>query len=127
MKLDMDRVVDLFSLFSDLADDGLERWRCFCQTGAARIEALLREDADSSGEMEALCAAAAAWAYADYLMLEQSAGAVDEVRVGEISVKTGASAAQQDGREIRDHFLAGVAHLLRPACPALIAVGEELP
>lgn len=133
--LDRDKVLSLFSLFSDLTGGGLARWQPFCDGAARRIEARLLPGADcpsleTESEMEALCTAAAALAYCDYLLLGgvSGGGAVDELRVGDIALKSGTGAAEsrRDAEEIRDHFLAGVAHLLRPECPALLSTPERI-
>lgn len=121
-KLDRSRVAAVFSLFSDLAGEHLEPWRGFCETAAARVEARLRPGADVKQEMEALCIAAAAWAYCDYLMASEAGGDQKALRVGDISIQ-GASGDRQAAAEIRDYFLGEAAHLLEPACPALRAVG----
>lgn len=122
--LDRDRVLALFSLFSDLEGDGLGQWRSFCDSAAYRVEKRLRPDADAARDGEALCAAAAAWAYCDYLMVEGGTSHSDEIRVGDVSVRGGsATGVGQDAASIRDYFLGQVAHLLTPSCPALIATG----
>lgn len=116
----------MFSLFSDLTGDALEPWKSFCEAAACRLEGRLREGVDTEAEMEPLCIAAAALAYGDYLMLEGADGLSDEVQVGDIRLKSGAAATvnRRDAEEICDYFLAGVAHLLEPDCPALLAVGD---
>lgn len=123
--LDYDRVLSLFSLFTDLTGDSLARWEGLCQSAARRLEARLRPSAEAEAEMEGLCAAAAAMAYGDYLLLGSAgAGTADEIRVGDISLKNSVSHdTKRDAEEIRAYFLNGVAHLLLPECPALLAVG----
>lgn len=126
--LDIEQIMRMFSLFSDLEGEALEHWGGLCRAAGARLEARLRADADVEAGMEALCTAAAACAYGDFLMLERAAGASDEVRVGDISLKSSASAGgeRRDAEEIRDYFLASVAHLLTPEAPVLLATGGAL-
>lgn len=128
--LELEKVVQRFILFSDLSEGAAERWKSFCQSAAAGIEARLRPEADTSNpdNLELLHIAAAALAYCDYLMVSSAVGSSDEVRVGDISLKSGATAAssdKKDAREMRDYFLGQAFHLLLPQCPALFATGGK--
>lgn len=121
--MQLDRIISLFALFSDLDGDALSAWQGLCGSAASRLEACLRADANAALEMEALCTAAAACAYCDYLALRSSGANDDEIRVGEISVKRASSAALSDACNLRNHFLEDVAHLLEPKCPVLLTTG----
>lgn len=126
LELDLDKVMELFSLFSDLEGCELERWRGFCRVEADSLGERVREDVDASACMEQLCTAAAGLAYSDYLTLQTASGPGDEVRVGDISLRSSAASRQESGAgEIREHFLRGVARLLRPEYAALIAAGGK--
>lgn len=116
--LDRERVMEQFALFADLGDEQeRERWRGLCQAAAARLEARLRPGGvQNYADRDALCTAAGAWAYCDYRILGRSGGG--DVRVGDITLRENGTAT--DAAEIRDYFLAEVAHLLQPVCPALI-------
>ena len=126
--LDFDKVNGLFMLFSDMTAEGAGRWESFCQTAISQVEARLRPGADTAKpeHLELLHSAAAAWAYCDYLMVASAAGGGDEIRVGDISMKTAGSSNpsdNQDALEIREYFLGQAAHLLLPPCPALVPAG----
>lgn len=124
--LDIEKVIRYFSFFTDLDGEELERCRGLCEGGLARIARRLRpECAEAQGEdAERLCMAAAAGAYADYAMLRGGgANATDELRVGDITLKTGsAGTGIRDEDAIRDHFLANAADLLLPAYMPLTGV-----
>lgn len=127
-KLDIDRVKSLFLLFSDLDDIVAQKWEVLCENAARGIERRLLPKVNVSASSDELCAAAAGCAYAEYLFLQDSTlSDVNEMRVGDISLKTGsAQSMRQDATELRDHFMAEIAHLLRVESPVfIIADGVE--
>ena len=122
MNIDQSRVFETFKLFADLPDEPAENWRLLCRGAVSRLMIQLRDDADAGRFQEELCLAAAACAYGDYLVLTGGGGSFNELRVGGVAVKTGAQTklALQDADEIRRHFLADVAHLLKAPPIALL-------
>lgn len=116
--LDLHCVLQYFGLFADLSGAELLRWRGLCEGAAAQLCGRLRKPADSldGGDMDRLYQAAAACAYHSYAVL-QASSAQEEVRVGDISLRSAASGAS-DGtaREVREHFLAQASDLLEPEC-----------
>lgn len=128
MTIDQTRAFDTFKLFADLNDQAADNWRPLVGGACARLSAQLREGADTARHQEELCLAASACAYGDYLILTGGGSNVNELRVGEISIKNGAQSklAIRDADEIRSHFLAEVAHLLKaPPIALLLAVGDD--
>lgn len=124
--LDVEKAMAVFSLFSDLSGDALERWRPSCTAACRRLERRLRENVNMPAEMEGLCTAAAI-AYGDLLMLDRGGAQSDEIQVGNIRLKNSTgSTAGSDAQEIATHFLQGIAHLLKPDCPVLLAVEETV-
>lgn len=124
--LSTERILALFSLFSDLTGEELEPWRILCEAAGQRIADKLRPGANVDGNRESLCAAAAAWAYCDYLMMEPREEGVDSVKVGDITLSASSGAVRQDAVEIRDYFMDQVTHLLLPDfMPALVFTGGE--
>lgn len=112
MVLNIQRILQLFALFSDLSDQELYKWKGLCGASGAAILTKLRDGADIKANMERLCTAAAAWAYSDYLMLT-SGGGSDEVRVGDISLKNAQSGAgYNDAQEIRLYFMGQISDLV---------------
>lgn len=123
-QLDRAKVAELFSLFSDLEEEGLAPWAPLWERACRAVEARLRPDADLQSGMQALCAAAAGCAYADYLLVRADSAGQGPVQVGDIAL--GSAGSGRDAAEIRAHFLAGAAHLLLPSCPTLRAVEEPV-
>lgn len=119
--LDTEKILRAFSLCSDLEGEALSRYEFLCPLAGARLERRLRPGAGSPGEedMDRLCNAAGAMAYADYLMLGSAPGGA--VRVGDISLGS-SSPAGADARELRDWCLAQVADLLLPEGPLPLEV-----
>ena len=117
--MDLEKITEYFSLFTDESADTLARWRGVCAIAGYRLEARLRPGALplDAVDTERLCMAAAACAYGDYLMAKSGDG---EVRVGDISVKA-AGTASRDAADIRNYFLAQAADLLD--CPAQPLLG----
>lgn len=120
--LDQEKIAEYFALVTGLDGDALTRWQCLCDNAAKALAARVRVDVDVAAEMEPLCAAAAAMAYADYLALQNSTGGTDELKVGDITLR-GASASGGAAEDVMGRFLARAAHLLEPDCPALILAG----
>jgi len=122
--LDTERILSAFSLFSDLEGKALERCRPLCALAGGRLERRLRPGAQNPDgvDLERLANAAAACAYADYLMMGAAAGSADEIKVGDISVKSSAKGLDADARDIRDYFLEQVTDLLLPEGPPPLEV-----
>lgn len=109
MKLDKQRILSLFALFSDLPDQELSSWEYLCDCAGEKLLGRLRANADVPKNSERLCSAAAALAYCDYAMLT-AGGSSKEIRVGDISVKN--SADTHDAVSTRDYFLGQVSDLI---------------
>lgn len=125
MKLDKQRILSLFALFTDLPDQELSAWEYLCVCASEKISSRLRADADASKNSERLCNAAAALAYCDYAMLTANGGASKEIRVGDISVKN--SADTHDAVSTRDYFLEQISDLIEgPAGFAFRSTGDSL-
>lgn len=107
--LDIAKVLEYFALFSGLPQAEAERWQSICENAAALLLGRLREGVDPGGPANAgrLCAAAAACACCDYLLL--SAAPTEEVRVGSVSLKP---VTARNAEAVRERFLAGAADLL---------------
>jgi hypothetical protein len=123
MTLDINRVAELFSLFADLEGESLRQWHGFCGASARALAARVKPEVGEES-MEALCIAAAGLAYSDYLALRQGTRQRDGIKVGDISLSSSSRGEAADQKELRGHFLGGVAHLLAPDYAALIAVGD---
>lgn len=109
MKLDNQRILSLFALFTDLPDSELAEWESLCDSAEVKLIGRLRENVDAAKNMERLCNAAAAIAYCDYAML--SAGpCAEDIKVGDISVKTSGDA--RDAISTRDYMLAEISDLI---------------
>lgn len=122
--LDQEKIVKYFALYTGLDSNGLTRWQCLCEGAAKSLAARVRVDVDIAAEMDTLCAAAAAMAYADYLALQNSVGSTEELKVGDITLR-GSSASGGAAEDVMHYFLARAAHLLEPDCPALLSVGGK--
>lgn len=109
MKLDKQRILSLFAMFTDMPDSELADWLTLCESAEMKLMKLLREDVDIPKNMERLCNAAAAIAYCDHAMLS-GASATGNIRVGEISVTTSGDA--NDAISTRDYMLAEISDLL---------------
>lgn len=109
MKLDNQRILSLFALFTDMPDSELPEWESLCGSAEQKLLGRLRENVDVSKNMERLCNAAAAIAYCDYTMLSSSSG-VDDIKVGDISVKSGGDT--RDAVSTRDYMLAEISDLI---------------
>lgn len=123
--LDRERVRALFGLFTDLPDDRLGLWEGLCDNAADSLMGRLRKGVSLPANRERLCTAAAAMAYADYLLLDAGgAGSSDEIRVGEITLKNSNSGEKNSGsREIREYFLGQIGDLLADSAVVFAAVG----
>lgn len=125
MKLDNQRILSLFALFTDLPDSALVEWTSVCRSAVEKLQRQLREGVDISRNMERLCNAAAAIAYCDYVMISGGAiGMGGDIRVGEISIQSSGDAA--DAISTRDYMLAEIADLLAaPTGFIFRGVGDE--
>lgn len=113
-QLDCEKVLPLFGLFSGLPTTELELWKGLCQSTVLSLQNQLREDIDFSENKERLYTAAAAFAYADYLMLAPYGTASGEqIRVGDISVGASTDSNKRDSRSIRDYFTQQIGELLK--------------
>lgn len=116
--LDAQKVYHYFSLFSDLEGEAAAPYHPFCDAAAGEVTRRLRTGADIEAGMDRLCMAAAAMACGDCLELWGAGGssAADEVRVGDITLKSasGTAASQADSQALSQHFLSRVADLLEP-------------
>lgn len=123
--LDRERVRALFGLFTDLPDDRLNLWEGLCDNAVGSLMGRLRENVNLPANMERLCTAAAAMAYADYLLLDAGGvGASDEIRVGDITLKKSSSDEKNsDSREIWEYFLGQIGDLLADSAVVFAAVG----
>lgn len=112
MILDIERILSLFALFTDLPDRQLFAWRGLCAAAAGTIQGKVRADVNIKANMERLCTAAAAWAYSDYLALS-AGGSGEEIRVGDISLKNSkTSGGFGEAQEIRNYFMEQIADLV---------------
>jgi hypothetical protein len=125
LTLDIGRVAELFALFADLEGENLGQWHSLCGAAARALAARVRPGVGEE-HREALCVAAAGIAYSDYLAMRQGSRRQNGIKVGDISLNAQSGMENADQKELRAHFLAGVAHLLEPECPALLAVGDAL-
>lgn len=129
MKLDNQKIRDMFAMFTDLPDSELSDWTGLCDSAALQIADRLRENVDVQRHMERLCVAAAATAYCDYTVLTSGAArSSGEIRVGEISLKnTDSQNAGLDAIETRDHFLAEIADLIKAPTGFAVRSAGNLP
>ena len=114
MKLDNELILKFFSLFTDLPDAELLKWKSLCENAGNKIWSLRKNGVNIKRNMERLCSAAAACAYCDYVILAGGGtGSSGELRVGDISVKESShKTAMIDAADTRAHFLAEVADLI---------------
>jgi hypothetical protein len=89
--LDIESVFTRFCSFAGLSPQEAAPWRPLCESSARLVEGRLREDADAEANMDRLCMAAALAAYNAYLRLSGKSSPGDEIRVGDITLKSSAS------------------------------------
>jgi len=113
--LDKDLVFKYFLTFSGLDEDAGCRMRPVCDAAAGAISARLSEKAEFPRDMERLCLAAAAVAYSGYLEIGSADSSMQEIKVGDISLRDSAASGSsaKGAADLRDSFLAGVAPLLK--------------
>jgi hypothetical protein len=127
MSIDIERVRRLFQLFADL--DGLEgaRWGSLCRRAAAGIAARLRPETDPTLHQDRLAMAAAIVAYGDYLLLESGgASAGEELKVGDVSIKTTAdrgNARREEALNMKSDALADIRDLITGGEQVFFAIG----
>ena len=126
MKLDNELILKFFTLFTDLPDTELEKWKSLCESAGLKIWSLRKRGADVKRNMERLCSAAAACAYCDYVVLSSGGrGSAGELRVGDISVKDASSkTALLDAADTRMHFLSEIADLIDVPTGFAVTVAE---
>lgn len=114
--LDKDRVYHFFLVYAGLDEQASAGLRPLCDASAESLAVKLREGVDLSRHMERLCLAAAGFAFCDWCELGTASSDEHEVRVGEITLRSSASAyaAAKDLTVLREHFLESIADLLKP-------------
>lgn len=110
MKLDSQRILSLFALFTDMPDSELTEWASLCDSAEVKLMGRLRENVDIAKNMERLCSAAAAIAYCDHVMISSGSDSAD-IKVGDISVK--GSGGAQDAISTRDYMIAEISDLIK--------------
>ncbi len=118
MKLDRQHILRVFRMFAEPGDSDLQKYEPLLRGAEEEILKRLKPEADLSCNMERLCEAAAAEAYYMYLTLVSPANAADEIRVGDISVRSpsGASSGKlNDARLLRDEYMSRVSGLMELA------------
>ena len=112
-----------FALFTDIPDVEMPKWEILCERAAAVIAGKVKPEIDTEKYSGELCAAAAACAYYEYMVMGKS-GMSDEIKVGDISLKNSRdSSTAKDAAEIRDYFLGCCAGLLENAGYAFVTAG----
>ncbi|MCL2033431.1 MAG: hypothetical protein FWG94_01735 [Oscillospiraceae bacterium] len=126
MKLDNELIFNFFSLFTDLHETELEKWRSLCENAGDKIWSLRKRSANVKRNMERLCSAAAACAYCDYVILSGGGtGSSGELRVGDISVKESShKTALIDASDTRAHFLTEIADLIDAPTGFAVSLAE---
>ncbi len=114
MKLDRQYILRIFRMLAEPGDGALQKYEPLLRGAEAEIIKRLRPDADIIGNMERLCDAAAAEAWYMYLMLGPAVGVAEEIRVGDISVRSSAGGLAE-AKLLRDEYLARVADLMEAA------------
>ena len=112
--LENDRIFMHFLAMSGLPGEDAQTLRPMCDAAGQQIFGRLRDGVSLGGNMDRLCLAAAALALDDWLRLGGGALRAQEVRVGEITLREGGAGATGRGADLREHFLSGVADLLKP-------------
>lgn len=114
--LNNSRIKELFALFSDLPPDQVSKWEHLCENSGKQLLSNLKPNVNLESNKERLATAAAAFAYADYLLLDggSSTLSASQVKVGDISFggSDGSSQAKQDSISIRQYFKEQVADLM---------------
>ncbi|MDR2909445.1 MAG: hypothetical protein LBU86_06160 [Oscillospiraceae bacterium] len=112
--LDKDRVYEAFLLYSDLEEEKNERLRAISDRAADNLAARLSDKAEAGAHMNRLCGAAAGIAWCD--LLAREAGVAEEIRVGDVSMRSSSSYAvtAKELDALREGFLADIADLLSP-------------
>ena len=112
--LENDRIFTHFLAMSGLPEEDAEAFRPMCDAAGQQVLSRLRDGVSLSANMDRLCLAAAALALDDWLRLGGGALRAQEVRVGEITLREGGAGLAGRGADLREHFLSGVADLLKP-------------
>lgn len=112
--LDMQRVEELFALYSDLEGNDLNNWKALCKTAAEAVIRRLRAGVEAERHMERLCSAAAGLACSNFLTISSAMGigSGEEVRVGDISLKSSSSATGNSGADLKAWVMEQVEDLL---------------
>lgn len=123
--LDQERVFHLFTLFADLEEDAALRYRPLCDGAAALFSRRARQSLPPE-DLERLATAAAGCAYCDWLDLTGGALSAEEIKVGDIALKSSSGGGKAATAQLRTHFGAMAEDLL---CPPFvfgqIGSGEE--
>ncbi|MCI8648798.1 MAG: hypothetical protein HFG20_01630 [Anaerotruncus sp.] len=115
--MDATQVLAQFARLSGLSLEQAQEWSVLCDAAAARLEGMLREDADTADARLAL--AAAGMAYYQYRLLRQD-GSASSVKIGEVSVSNSSESGRlEDVRTLQEELLAAAAPLLDGCCAGL--------
>lgn len=124
MGLNLSRIMQLFALFTNLPDSELNDWQFLCENNAQKLQNQLKPTVQWEQEEERLSSAAAAFAYADWLLFDQTTLQGSQIKVGDISVSDSLSSnKKQDSLEIRSYFLEQIADLIGTSHLVFEAVG----
>jgi len=124
--VDKEKVLELFALFADLDKDSAQRYRPFCDA-AASILSCRAKSGLTEEDWERLATAAAGFAYCDWLDMTGGVFAAEEIKVGDIAVKSSSGGGKAASAELRRHFEGLVADLLEPAFVFGQVSPEEFP
>lgn len=129
MGLDNNRIYELFKSFSGLPEDKAVSWRFICENSGEYLKGRIKPKADTLENRQRLCTAAAAIAYADYILLASgAAGNATQIKIGDISFgESSGSPAKLNSGELKKYFLEQVADLLVPdnGTFAFMCIGED--
>lgn len=125
----MEQVTELFLLYTNLPAEQLPRWIHLCRGAITQLNRQLVDTVDISQHSHRLHQTAAAFAYADYLMIVgEGGGAGRQIKVGNITV--GGDSAQtvaQDSQRLREYSAGQISDLLTIPGFVFQTIGGETP
>jgi hypothetical protein len=130
MSIDIEEVRRAFRSYTALDSRESARWDRLCRRAAAGIAARLRPEIDPALHQDRLAMAAAIAAYGDYLLLESGGiSAGEDLKVGDISIKTTADRGQsrrEEALHMKNDALADISDLISGGEQVFFAIsGEE--